>query len=155
MVQQKFFCVRTQPWNSSPPVALVSNCTYLDWPLPLCAYLLCGWLHGGSVFNCKYSVFHIYLTFTFFSEFLCNFFPRQSQIKSIRTWQKFQPLSPGSQCWNQANFGKKSFSKPILSSGVGEEICAIFVAFILSGILGSKNFLRLFLSIFLMIPTFS
>ena len=92
-----------------PPVALVSNCTYLDWPLPLCAYLLCGWLHGGSVFNCKYSVFHIYLTFTFFSEFLCNFFPRQSQIKSIRTWQKFQPLSPGSQCWNQANFGKKAF----------------------------------------------
>ena len=109
MVQQKFFCVRTQPWNSSPPVALVSNCTYLDWPLPLCAYLLCGWPHGGSVFNCKYSVFHIYLTFTFFSEFLCNFFPRQSQIKSIRTWQKFQPLSPGSQCWNQANFGKKAF----------------------------------------------
>ena len=111
VVQKNFFCVRMQLWNSSPPSRACKQ-LYVFGLTPhflVCAYVLSGWLHGGSVFNCKYSVFHIYLTFTFFSEFLCNFFPRQSQIKSIRTWQKFQPLSPGSQCWNQANFGKKAF----------------------------------------------
>ena len=64
-------------------------------------------------------------SFLYFLAIRVDYNPGQNILEHDRNLQilQFQPPSPQSQCWNWANFEKKSLSKPTLSSGGGGRTC--------------------------------